>query len=361
MKRFTKFFGASLKMTYRDKIALFWMFLYPLLLMLLLGAIFGRSGQANINLGVVDLDKTPITMGVQSALKGIKAFSIEKGSKEKLLQDLSDGKLNAVLVLDKGFYDSVTSGEPGKAVIYVDQSSVTVADITYSSVNQVLDKIVQGMANIPTLVEVKRESVVSSELSYVDFIVPGILAMTLMTSGLMGLSLEFVNYREKGILRRIKVSPLPLSRFIGSELSAALVMALIQAAILLLVGWLVFKIHIRGNPVYIVILVIIGAASFLALGFLISSLTRALKTAQMASNAIAFPMMFLSGVFFPLAILPSFLATIAKLLPLYYLGDALREVMIRGKDLMAVWPDIAVLVGMGLVCFLVSIKLFRWE
>lgn len=361
MKQFLKFTGASLKMTYRERIAIFWMFLYPLLLMLLLGAIFGHSGQANINLGVVDLDRSPITSGVMSALKSIKAFTVKTGNEDKLKNDLNNGKLNAVLVLNNGFYDSVKSGKSGSAIIFVDQSSQTVGDITYSAVSQVLDKIAQGMAQTPTLIEVQKKSVTSNELSFVDFIVPGVLAMTLMTSGLLGLSLEFVNYREKGILRRIKVSPLPLSRFLGSELAAALIMAIIQAVVLLSVGKLVFKIHIRGNYLYIAVLVIIGAAAFLAAGFLLSSLTKSFKTAQMASNAIAFPMMFLSGVFFPLSILPNFLATVAKLLPLYYLGHAFREVMIQGKDLWAVRFDILVLIGMGLICFLVSIKLFRWE
>ena len=361
MKQFLKFTGASLKMTYRERIAIFWMFLYPLLLMLLLGAIFGRSGQANINLGVVDLDRSPITSGVMGALKSIKAFTVQTGNENKLKNDLNNGNLNAVLVLNNGFYDSVKSGKPGSATIFVDQSSQTVADITYSAVSQVLDKIAQGMAQTPTLIEVQKKSVTSNELSYVDYVVPGILAMTLMTSGLLGLSLEFVNYREKGILRRIKVSPLPLSRFLGSELVAALIMAIIQAVVLLSVGKLVFKIHIRGNYLYMAALVIIGAAAFLAAGFLIASLTKSFKTAQMASNAIAFPLMFLSGVFFPLSILPNFLATVAKLLPLYYLGHALREVMIQGKDLWAVRFDILVLIGMGLICFLVSIKLFRWE
>lgn len=361
MRRFAKFLGASLKMTYREKIALFWMFLFPLLLMLLLGSIFDRSDEANINLGVVDHDGTLITRRVTSALDDFEPFTIRKGEEGPLKEDLQDGKLNAVLVLEKGFFDSVKEGEPGRAVIYVDQSSATVADITYSAVSQVLDKIVQGMADIPTLVQVDRESVVSDELSYVDFIVPGILAMTLMTSGLMGMSLVFVSYREKGILRRIKVSPLPLSRFIGSELLAALLMALVQAVILLAVGKLVFRIQVRGNYLYIAFLVILGAASFLALGFLVASLTSSMKTAQMASNAISFPMMFLSGVFFPLAILPGFLVVVAKLLPLYYLGHALREVMIKGSSLWQVWPDILVLTGMGLVCFLVSVKLFRWE
>ncbi len=361
MRRFGQFLGASLKMTYREKVALFWLFLFPIVLMLLLGSIFGRSGQANINIGVVDLDNSMLSRGVVSALEGIKAFKLKSGGEEKLKQDLRDGKLNAVLVLDRGFLQSLQQGRAAKATIYVDQSSATVADITYSSVSQVLDKIAQGMARMPTLIEVRKQSVVSDEMSYVDFIVPGVLAMTLMSTGMFGLSLSFVQYREKGILRRIKVSPLPLSRFLGSELTAALIMCFLQAVVLLVIGKLVFKIHVRGNFLYIAVLVLLGAASFLALGFMVASLSKTLKTAEMTSNAITFPMMFLSGVFFPLSIMPPFLAAIARLLPLYYLGHALREVMIMGKPIWMVWGDIAVLVGVGIVCFLASVKLFRWE
>ncbi|MHB8896302.1 MAG: ABC transporter permease, partial [Candidatus Geothermincolia bacterium] len=149
--------------------------------------------------------------------------------------------------------------------------------------------------------------------------------------------------------------------FLGSEIVAALIMALIQAAILLLVGWAVFRVHINGNWLYMAFIVVLGAAAFQAAGFLIASVAKTLKTAEMAANAITFPMMFLSGVFFPLAILPSFLAVIAKCLPLYYLGDALRKVMIQGKGLGDVWLDIIVIGGMGLVCFIAAIKLFRWE
>lgn len=362
MKRFLTFTNASLKMTYREKIALFWMFLYPLILMLLLGAIFGRSGQANITIGLIDLDKTPVTQGVVTALESIKAFNVVKDETETELKSrLMDGRVNAILILEQGFLSDITQGKPAKATIYVDRSSPTVADITYSAVSQVLGEITKQMAGMPELITLTEKSVTSTELKYVDFIVPGILAMTLMTAGLLGLNLEFVNYREKGILRRIKVSPVPLSRFLGAELVAALVMAIVQAVVLIGVGKLVFKITIKGNPLYTALLVIIGAASFLALGFLIACIAKSLKTAQMASSAIAFPMMFLSGVFFPLSILPGFLVVVAKLLPLYYLGDALREVMIKGKGIGAIWLDLAVLIGMGLVCFIISIKLFRWE
>ena len=130
---------------------------------------------------------------------------------------------------------------------------------------------------------------------------------------------------------------------------------------LLLIGVLLFKVKIGGSFLNMAILVIIGAASFLALGFLISSLAGTAKSSQLASMAIAMPMMFLAGIFFPIDFVPKALSIIAQILPLYYLGHALREVMINGASLFSVWVDIAVLLGLGFVCFAASVKFFRWE
>ncbi len=368
MKQFWKMCGANLKMTFREKVAIFWMFLFPVLIMLLLGAIFGRSGQANITVGVVDKDQSVATQAIVTGLGNIEAFKVASGSEEEQLQRLQDGKNNAVLVLEEGFFSSIQSGHPGTAVIYVDQSSPTVSGIAYSSISQVMSQISQEMAkqydpslNVPELISVEQKNVTSNELSYVDFIVPGILAMTIMQAGLMGLAISFAGLRERGILRRIKVSPVPLSRYLGSQIAYSLVLVLIQSGLLLLVGWAVFHIHIRGNPLYIIVIVLLGALSFLAMGFLIASVARTLKTTEMAASAINMPMMFLAGVFFPLSILPGFLATLARFLPLYYLGHAMRQVMIQGQGLGAVWLDIVVLIGFGLACFALSLKFFKWE
>jgi ABC-2 type transport system permease protein len=355
-------------MTYRERVSLFWMFMFPVLLMLLLGAIFGRSGQADINLGVVDLDHSPVTEGIVSGLGSIEAFNIASGSEADQLQRLQDGKNNAVLVLEQGFFEAIQQGQPGRALIYVDESSPTVAGIAYSSISQVMSQISQEMArqydpslNVPELISVEQKSVTSNELSYVDFIVPGILALTLMQLGLMGLALNFVTVRERGILRRIKVSPVPLSRYLGSEITASLIMALLQSSLLLGIGWAVFRINLQGNPLNMIVVVLVGALSFQALGFFIASVSKTFKTAEMAASSINMPMMFLAGVFFPLSILPAFLATFAKFLPLYYLGHALREVMIRGAGLGAVWQDLLVLIGMAIASFALTLRYFRWE
>jgi ABC-2 type transport system permease protein len=124
---------------------------------------------------------------------------------------------------------------------------------------------------------------------------------------------------------------------------------------------LAFKLKISGNYLYIAVLVIIGALAFLAMGFFIASITKNARSAGLAANAIALPMMFLSGIFFSVEWVPTPLKVIAQCLPLYYLGDAMREVMINSANLMDVWVDIVVLLAVGAVAFAASVRFFRWE
>lgn len=361
MKSFKTLFVANMKMILRDKQAIFWMFLFPIILMLILGSVFGSSGEAHLDIGVVDLDGSPVTKGVVEALGEIEAFTVHKGGENEILEKLSDGELSAVLVLHEGFLDSLEEGKPGKATIYMDKSNITTSQVAASTLTQIMDEFAGRFVDAPQMIEISQEAIQTDDWRYVDFIVPGIIAMTLMMAGMFGLNMEVVKYREKGILRRIKVSPLPLSRFLGSGILVSLIFALIQTVLLLIVGVLAFKININGNYFNMAFVVIFGTLSFVALGFLVASISHSLKTAEMLTNAITMPMMFLAGVFFPLQILPTALVIIAQCLPLYYFGHALREVMVGGASLLSVWVDLVVLAGMGIACFLASIKFFRWE
>jgi ABC-2 type transport system permease protein len=226
----------------------------------------------------------------------------------------------------------------------------------------IIDKIGQKMANVPEMVTINEEQESDVEdFSYVDFMVPGVLAIVIMFGGIMGYSDEVAVRREKGILRRVKVSPISLPTFLGAGMTIVVIVALIQAVILLILGVLVFSIKINGNYFYMAVVVIIGAMSFVSLGFMISSLAKNSKSATLAANAVAMPMMFLSGVFFNIEWVPAALGVIARMMPLYYFGEALREVMINGANLADVWVDLVVLIGFGLVCFVIAVRFFRWE
>lgn len=362
MRPFLHLTGANLKMISRERAAVFWLLMFPVLFMLVLGGVFSRSGEVSLTIAVVDQDQSPATAAIIAAFEEVDAFTINlDGTREEQLEKLSEGNYNAVLVLEHGFGEAIGRGSPGEATMYVDHSSVTVAEMTAGAVEQVVSAVARQISGQPDVIRVTEKSVLSDEMKYIDYLIPGLLAFTLMQAGLLGLNQEMVTYREKGILRRVRVSPLPLTIFLGSGIASVLVTAVVQATIMLSVGWLVFRLTIVGSILNLAALVILGSLSFLALGFLIASLARTSKASELAANAISMPMLMLAGVFFPVEVMPGFMVVIAKAMPLYYFADALRQVMVRGMSLYQVRLDMLVLAAMGLICFIASVKLFRWE
>ncbi|MDD5748210.1 MAG: ABC transporter permease [Actinomycetota bacterium] len=373
MRKFTKMLLCDFKMTVREKAALFWLFMFPILMILVFGAIFGRQSGVVLNVGVVDTDLSKPSEMVVSVFKGISRkkdapLKVESGNEKEELSELRDGNRNAVVAIKRGFGDAIRAGCPGKVRIYIDESQVNTAEVTRQTINGILGNISRELAkqstrmsDLPEMILVEDRKMFSKELSAMDYMVPGILAMAIMFSGLMGLDVEIVEYREKGILRRIKASPVSLPAFLGSAITSTLIFALLQAVVLLLVGVLAFKVKIAGNYFYMAVTMIVGSASFICMGFMISSLTRTSKSTALMGSAVAMPMMFLSGIFFSMTILPRAMAIIAQCLPLYYLADAIREVTINKASLSAVWLDLVILLGVGLVCFVISVKFFRWE
>jgi ABC-2 type transport system permease protein len=367
VSKFYKIFVYDLKMTLRQREALFWLFLFPVLLMVILGFVFGASGEVKLRIGVVDLDGSPVSEAITGFFTSedprIKdALIVETGSEDEERAALKDGDRNGIIIIPEGFGERVMAGEQAEITIIINQSEVSTAQITSSTLRGILENIGQGMSGAPELIEVNEEAAQDvKDFEYIDFMVPGILAMVLMFGGLAGYSLEIATYREKGILRRIKVSPLSLPTFLAGGIVNVLIFTLLQTVLLLTLGTLAFNLKISGNYLYIAILVIVGALSFLALGFLIASITKNVRSAGLASQAIAMPMMFLSGIFFSVEWVPTPLKVIAQCMPLYYLGNGLREVMINSASLLDVWVDILVLVAMGAIAFIASIRFFRWE
>ena len=368
MMSYSKMFLYEMKMTYREREVIFWMLIFPIALMLILGFVFGSSGDIRLTIGVVDLDGSAVSRAIVEALESIDAIGVKAGSEDEERAALKDDDRNALIIIGEGFGEAVMQGGTGEITMIVNRSDVTTAQITESTVRGIIEEIGREMARAKEGTEAGEAITVNVEeeqdikdFEYVDFMVPGVLAIVIMFGGIMGFSEEVAVRREKGILRRVKVSPVSLPTFLAAGMTMVVITALIQAVILLAVGSLVFKIKINGNYFYMAVVVVLGALSFVALGFMISSLTKNSKSAMLAGNAVAMPMMFLSGVFFSIAWVPAALGVIARMLPLYYLGDGLREVMINSASLADIWIDLVVLVGFGLICFGVAVRFFRWE
>ncbi|MBN2025612.1 MAG: ABC transporter permease [Actinobacteria bacterium] len=366
--KYSKMFLYEMKMTLREREVIFWMLIFPIALMLILGFVFGGSGDIRITIGVVDLDDSALSRRIVEALESIEAIEVKTGSEDEERAELKDDDRNALIIIEEGFGEEVMQGGMGEITMIVNRSDVTTAQVTENTVRGIINEIGREMVRMQEGGE-EREAISLNveeeedieDFEYVDFMVPGVLAITIMFAGLMGFNEEVAVRREKGILRRVKVSPVSLPVFLAAGMTMVVIEALIQAVLLLAVGYLVFSIKVNGNYLYMAIVTVIGTLSFVSLGFMISSLAKNSKSATLAGSAVSMPMMFLSGVFFSVAWVPAALGVIARMLPLYYFGDALREVMINAASLADVWLDLVVLIAFGLICFGIAVKFFRWE
>lgn len=355
MKAFQYMIVANLKMTVRNRSALFWLLAFPVLFIVLFGYLFD-SGSFGVDIGVVNVDMSPRTVQVVDQMESVDGFTVNAGGREAELAALKQGDRDIVVIFGPGEQSGQISAQ-----IYYDQSNPQTSQVAVSAIQQFFSQANQTITQAPQPIVSTVQGVNTEQTRYIDFLVPGILAMSIMNNGLMGLSSAFVTYRERGILRRIKVTPFPLWSFILARILTQVVVAVVQSALLLLVGKLLFDLSFSGDYLSLVAMIALGSMAFLAIGFLISGVARNTEVADSVSNAIAFPMLFLSGVFFPIDSAPDWMRPIIMAMPLTYFADGLRDIMIHGSTFFAVWSDALVLLATALIALVLAVRFFRWE
>lgn len=355
MKSLWYMIRANLRMNLRNRTALFWNLAFPILFIVLFGFLFSGD-DIQLSVGIAGADSSELARQVTDRMDAADGFDVQTGSASEELDALGDGDRTVVVVFGEG-------SEPGRASadVYWDQSNPQIGTVALTAVRGFLQEANLAISDVAPPIEVHEQSVESDELTYIDFLVPGILAMALMNSGMVGLASAFVTYREKGILRRIRATPFPLSSFIAARIIAQLFTSVMQAVLLVGLGIILFDLNITGNILAVLLMVVLGSLAFLSLGFVISAFARNQETADSLANALTFPMLFLGGVFFPVDSAPEWLQPIMRIIPLRYLVDGLRDLMVQGATLPDIWLDIVVMAATGAVGFLLALRFFRWE
>jgi ABC-2 type transport system permease protein len=203
------------------------------------------------------------------------------------------------------------------------------------------------------------EGIIPGNPSYFEFVAPGIMAMIVMTAVLTGLAASVSREKEQGTLDGILISPINrLAIILGKSLSQA-IRGLVQGAIVLLLAFLLFGVTVHGNILLVILLLLLGIFSFIGLGILVSTVAAEQETATQLLFMFQFPMLFLSGVFFPIALMPKAMQWISEVIPLTYAITALRQVMVLGAGLGAVKMDVLILLIFGVVTLAVSVPVFK--
>jgi ABC-2 type transport system permease protein len=356
---------ANLRSFVRDRAALFWTLAFPIVFVILFGTIFAGGG-SDYRLGWVDQDGTPPAAALRLAFAQNAPVDLVDGTFEESKTRMLEGDLDGIIVIPRGLSAVIDAGQGGQQPDPIEVTVIT--DPSRSSTSQAVTQIATGLvmaANLQLsgatpLLTVLPDSLQTNRLNSVSFFVPSILAMALMQLGVFA-AIPLVQQREKLILKRLNATPLPRWTLVGSNVVVRLIIAAVQTMLILGIGITVLGVEVAGNWALIAGFVVLGALAFTSLGYVIASFARTEEAANGMTSIVQFPLMFLSGIFFPLEVMPDWLRGVATFMPLTYLGDALRQTMVGGTPFAPLPVDALVLFGWLVVTLAISARFFRWQ
>jgi ABC-2 type transport system permease protein len=351
---------ANIKSFTRDRAALFWTLAFPLIFVVLFGSIFS-GGNNQRSIGFADLDGTSASGQLQAAFAAIDGVTLVDAPEDDLVARMRKGEISAVIVVPKGYAATVAAkAGPADVTVYTDPSQTSAAGATRQLVGFVLAAVNQAASGQPPAVTPSFQSVQTNDLTFISYLVPSILGMSLMQLGVFA-AIPLVADRQKLILKRLQATPLRRWQLVGSNVLMRLLIAIVQTVIIVGVGSAFYDVEISGSWLLIGSLILLGSLAFIALGYVIASFAATEDAANGMTSAVQFPLMFLSGTFFPIDAMPDALKTVARLLPLTYLGDGLRQVMVDGTPFAPLWVCFAFLAVWLIVCFGIAARFFKWQ
>lgn len=293
-------------------------------------------------------------------------LEISRGSMSDEMDKLREAERKAVIIFPTGFAEQVaqrreSDGPLASIDIHYDASQTNTAQILNQILTSLLDAYDRQLAGTSRLIQPAFISITAESLGMMDYFVPGVLAMSLMQLGIFG-ALTMISLRERKILKRLGATPLRRPTLVSSQVVLRLIIALVQTFIILSVGRLAFDVKIGNQYALMLFFIVLGALAFIAIGYLVASFARTEASGSAIVQVIQFPMMFLSGIFWPIELAPDWLRPVIYAMPLTYLGDALRQTMLEGSSrLFPLWVDAVVLGGWMLISLAIAFRYFRWE
>ncbi len=338
MKTFLALLKASTQMFLRNKQALFFSFFMPMVIMGIFGLV-GFDKPQQYDVGLVVSSPAPQTAAYIEQLKAFSVFKIHEGTLEDEKAALKEGDRTVVIEMPTDFIDSAVMS-PQQLTVYVNESQPAQSQAILSILSQTLDKTSIVLAGGHQYFSVVQEKIDSRNLRYIDFLLPGLIGMSVMQMSVFSVAFVFVQYKEKGVLRRLAATPMRPLQFVAANTITRLVVSVVQAIIFIVMGVLIMDAVVVGSYWLILLCILLGALMFLGLGFTISGVAKTVESIPALANLIVFPMLFLGGTFFPISGMPSWLQSVAKFLPLSFFTTSLREVMTKDASFGAIKGDL---------------------
>jgi ABC-2 type transport system permease protein len=369
-KRVYANFNISMKEWARNKAAVFWTLLFPVLLILMFGFIFAGEGETTYDLPIQNRDGGEWSANLTDILNETGLFKVTMVDPDEDPEDyILDNNENFMLIIPEGYSQEINQilflRSTGQEV-----NTTATLNVRYdpgvaatAQKMSVLDSVVQGfnkaVFGAEDTVGIQAETTVSDQFEFIDFFAPGIIAMAVMSTSLFGTVGINTELRQKGVLRKLATTPLRRSEWLLSNMLYQLIMSLFATVAILIVGVFVFDLHFALN-FFLGLFIILNVFAFSGVGMLITRFVKEAQSAEAAANAVMFPMMFLAGTFFPIESMPEFLQGVALILPLYYVNEGLRSSMVT-QNFSQAWLYATVIGIFGIVIFILGVFVTSWK
>jgi len=346
------------KLFYRDPIPLFWTFLFPAVIMVLIGWFFAGG----INKGILylyDQGETIESKQLVQQFKHSARLDVREITLSEFQAKIKNNRGELIVKISKGF----RFNQQNNLTLYYNLAYGTSSEVVISMFYQYLPSVTKNLTHFPQLFNIKKVNLgeKGKRLAYIDFLCPGVIAMSLMSTCFFGVGMVIASYREKGRLRRLALTPLSKSVFIMGQIIQRYFVVLVQGAILIGIASLIFGLHVYGDILSLIAVLTVGLMTFASIGFLMASRAKKAETSAAIANLFFFPLLLLGGVYFPLDYIPDLLRPVVYMNPLFHLTDALRQVINYGVPAYELGEQLLSLGGMLIVCFVISVKIFSWE
>ncbi len=348
---------------FRDKVALFFTLLFPIIFLFVFGTIFNGGGGPDFNVSVINKSETAFAAEFVNNLDETELFTVDADNPDFAASEekIGRGELDAIIELPEDFGVVQNESPTGQLNLFYDEGDQQLAITIQAVLDSIIENINQAYVPVTPPFSLNAQSIQTADLTQFDYTLAGLIGFSILSLGIFSMSEGFTGDKKLGALRRMQVSPIKAWQLIIATALNRIFIGIISVAVMFIIGLVVFDFNMRGDYLNFSVFTILAITLMFGFGMAIAGWAKDANQAAPLSNLISFPMMFLSGVFFPVFLMPELLQRIVVYIPLTPIVDGLRLILTEGKTLFDLGPQLGVMAAWTVVIYFIAFKVFRWD
>lgn len=355
----------DIRRLFRDKVAIFFTFIFPLIFLFVFGGLFGKNNDISFNIALINQSETEFSKSFVDQIKNDTVFKVKDdvSTVDEAKELMNRGELDAAIILPKEFGATQPGAEfpTGQAEVLYDQGNQQAGQTLGSILESIFTELNAKFVQVQSPFTVKTTSTATAGLSQFDFIFAGLLGFSILSLGIFGPTSVFPKLKQRGVLRRYHTTTLRVWQYFTGNVLSNVSVGILSVSTMFIVALTVFDLNMRGDYLSLLVLVVVGTIVLFGIGLAVGGWAKNENQAAPLANLVAFPMMFLSGTFFPRFLMPSWLQNVSDLLPLTPVIDGARLIITEGKTIFEIGPQLGILAAWGVVIYFIAFRVFRWE